>query len=317
MRTRRKARAFTLVELLVVIAIIGILVALLLPAVQAAREAARRCSCRNHLRQVGLATLNFHDTNRHLPPPKATDAAATADFGGPLVLLLPFLEEGVLFESYDFEQPIGAPVNAPVTTSFVETYLCPSMRLPTLGSADGGLAFGPGSYLISTRTHYEAMYELNGAFANVIEGKPYRLGLQDITDGASKTVFAGEINYAYEAIDRLPSLTDQGAGGFAWAQGYWLLAWGHMSTPAVDDPNFLPGEIDAYHGLYNNNTEPSDDYDSRTGRRTFRSDHAGGVNFVLLDGSVHFLRDSADPEVRRALVTRAGQEVVSTSGIQL
>lgn len=302
---------FTLVELLVVIAIIGILVALLLPAVQVAREAARRCSCRNHLRQLGLATLNYHDTKGHLPPPKAADVAATSDYGGSLVLLLPFLEEGSLYDLYDFAAPIDDSANAPVTTTVIETYLCPSMRLPTLGSSDGGQSFGPGSYLISTRTHYDAMYELNGAFDEVVPGKPYQLGLNNIIDGTSKTLFAGEINYAYETIDRLPSLTDQGAGGFAWAQGYWLLAWGHMSTPSRDDENFFAGEIEAFYNLYNNNTQSS--YDDRAGRRTFRSDHPGGVNFVLLDGSTHFLSNDATPEIRRALVTRAGEEIIGSS----
>ncbi|TWT47525.1 DUF1559 domain-containing protein [Botrimarina hoheduenensis] len=306
-----KRSGFTLVELLVVIAIVGILIALLLPAVQAARETARRCSCRSNLRQLGLATLNYHDTHRHLPPPKAGDAAATSDRGGTLVVLLPYLEEAALYSGYDFEAPITDPVNTPITTALIATYLCPSMRLPTLGPQGAGQAFGPGSYLISTRTHYQAMYEPNGAFDYMVAGKPYALGLEDITDGTSKTLLAGEINYAFEAIDPVPTTEDQAAGGFAWAQGYWLRAWGHMSTPAQDDDSFFPAEREALYRLYNNQSE--EDYLDPSSRRTFRSDHSDGVNFVLLDGSVRYLPSAAEPGVRRALVTRAGQEVASAA----
>jgi prepilin-type N-terminal cleavage/methylation domain-containing protein/prepilin-type processing-associated H-X9-DG protein len=305
----RTAMGFTLVELLVVIAIIGILIALLLPAVQAAREAARQCSCRVNLKQVGLATQNYHDVNRHLPPPKAGELTKFVDHGGALVLLLPYLEESSLYSTYDIEQPITAAVNSPVTTAIIETYLCPSMRLPTLGPKHSGPAFGAGSYLISTRSHYDAFDNLDGAFANVDPNKPYRLGMQDITDGTSKTFLAGEINYAFEANERMPSINNQSeCFGFAWAQGYWALAWGHMSTPAPDDDSLFPELIQEYYTLFNNNKKlkPS------SSRRTFRSDHAGGVQFAMLDGSVRFITTDTDPQVRRALVTRAGDEIVDT-----
>jgi prepilin-type N-terminal cleavage/methylation domain-containing protein/prepilin-type processing-associated H-X9-DG protein len=304
----RTAKGFTLVELLVVIAIIGILIALLLPAVQAAREAARQCSCRVNLKQVGLATQNYHDVNRHLPPPKAGEFNATDDHGGALILLLPYLEEGNLYSAYDVNQPITAAVNTPVTTAIIETYVCPSMRAPTLGPKGTGPAFGYGSYLVSTRTHRKAMYDLNGAFGNVEAGKAYSLGLKDITDGTSKTFLAGEINYAFEADERLPSLNSAGEFGFAWARGYWLLSWGHMSTPALDDPDFFPQEITDLYGVFNNNKVRK----APDSQLTFRSDHSGGVQFAMLDGSVRFITTDTDPQVRRALVTRAGDEIVDT-----
>lgn len=306
------ANGFTLVELLVVIAIIGILIALLLPAVQAAREAARQCSCRVNLKQVGLATQNYHDVNRHLPPPKAGEFAATDDHGGALIVLLPYIEEGKLYDTYDVNQLITAAVNTPVTTAVIETYLCPSMRPPTLGPVGGGPAFGYGSYLVSTRTHFGAATDPNGAFTTVQAGKPYNLGLKDITDGTTKTFLVGEINYPFEADERIPSLDHRNEHGFAWAKGYWLHAWGHMSTP----PEVAPGEIDDFtrgdrevlYGLFNNNKtrSPSDSH------RTFRSDHADGVHFAMLDGSVQFIPTDTDVDVRRALVTRAGDEIVDT-----
>ncbi|QDT70280.1 Type II secretion system protein G precursor [Planctomycetes bacterium MalM25] len=297
MSARSRDRGFTLVELLVVIAIIGILVALLLPAVQAARETARRCLCRSNLRQVGLATLMYHDVNRTLPPPKAGEVGATTDHGSALVLLLPYLEEGSLYATYDIEKKISDPVNRLVTTGTIPAYLCPSMRPPTVAASGGGQPYGYGSYLISTREQYQPVIN-TGAFDNVSADKPYRLSLAEVTDGTSQTLLAGEINYPFGEAELLPSadnppLPGQG-GAFAWAQGYWILAWGHMSGEAPQ--------------LFNNN----DKHAAPLSLRTFRSDHPGGVNFVKLDGSVLFLTDDSDTELRRALVTRAGDEVVAT-----
>lgn len=292
---KRSRAAFTLVELLVVIAIIGILIALLLPAVQAAREAARRCMCRSNLRQVGLATAMYHDVKRHLPPPKAGSVDATQDHGSTLVLLLPYLEEGALYSTYDVTLPISDPANRQVTTGTISAYLCPSMLPPTEGPSGGGEAYGHGSYLISTRTNYTPFIN-NGAFDNVEADKKYDLSLAHITDGTSKTLLAGEINYPFGDKELLPSVDSPPApgvgGAFAWAQGYWVLAWGHMA--------------DATPQLFNNNRQwaPANSF------RTFRSDHPGGVNFVLLDGSVRFVTDDSDPEARRAMVTRAGEETI-------
>ena len=285
-------KGFTLVELLVVIAIIGILVALLLPAVQVAREAARRCSCRNGMRQIGWATLNFHDVNRHLPPPKVGNTPFSNQ-GSTFVLLLPYLEEGSLYDTYDFSKDINDPVNQPVTTGVITTYLCPSMALPLLGASGGGATYGPGSYLISTRTSYFPLAKYNGAF-EAVTGSPYQLGLKHITDGTSKTIFAGEINYAFEEKEPMPSVDEptikgQG-GGFAWAQGYWILGTGHMSSEVPQ--------------LFNNSKDFLNPYSSRT----FRSDHPSGVYFVFLDGSVRQITDDSDPIIRHALVTRAGAE---------
>lgn len=292
MLCRHCRNAFTLVELLVVIAIIGVLISLLLPAVQSAREAANRCRCLNNLKQIGLATLNYHDAHHHLPPPKAS-GGQYEDRGSTLVLLLPYLEEGSLYSTYAFDKPIDDPANLSVTTTTIGAYLCPSMRLPTLGANGGVTPYAPGSYLISTRTAYLPFVN-DGAFDNTSDNTVYHLGLKHITDGASNTLLAGEINYAFEQREPLPSVdvppTPGKGGGFAWAQGYWALAWGHMAstTPA----------------LFNNN----DKYSPPMSTRTYRSDHASGVNFVLLDGSARMITNDSDPQVRRALVTRQGDE---------
>ncbi|MEM9185792.1 MAG: DUF1559 domain-containing protein [Planctomycetota bacterium] len=293
---------FTLVELLVVIAIIGILITLLLPAVQSSREAARRFSCKNNLKQIGLATLNYHDVNGHLPPPKAT-GGKFEDRGSTLVLLLPYLEDAALYALYDFELSINAEVNRAVTTKTVPAYLCPSMQTPTEGASGGGTPYGLGSYLISTRTTYyktgaEEPFRPDGAFDHVDGGVRYGLKLGDILDGTSKTLLMGEINYSFgdempvESVDA--PLEPGKISAFSWAHGYWAKAWGHM---AADFPL-----------LYNRKETPIAFFAPHF-YRTFRSDHPSGVHFVLLDGSVDTLPDETDPEVRRSLVTRAGEEV--------
>ncbi len=286
---------FSLVELLVVIAIIGVLIALLLPAVQAAREAARRTNCRSNLRQLGLATLNYHDSQGHLPPPKI-GTADTSPLGSTLVLLLPYLEEGARFAQYNHSKPIYDPQNTPITSSTVTPYLCPSMRLPTGSPSNGAQPLGPGSYLISTRTKY-LPFTNDGAFGEMPKDGNYQLALRHISDGTSHTILAGEINYAFPAEESPASATGVSTPGkrssFAWAEGYWLQAWGHMA-----------GKLPV---LFNNSKQ----YVPPISSRTYRSDHPGGVHFVLLDGSVHLLSDDSSPKIREALVTRAGGEICS------
>jgi prepilin-type N-terminal cleavage/methylation domain-containing protein/prepilin-type processing-associated H-X9-DG protein len=294
----RSSRAFTLVELLVVIAIIGILVALLLPAIQAARECARRIGCQNNLKQIGVAVQNYASAKRHLPPPKI-GAGQFNTLGSVFIALLPFLEESNRFNEYDPTKNADDPVNLPITSQPVAIYMCPSMKLPRSvpepSSPDEKL--GPGSYIISTRTAYSLFGNLDGAFANPTDDGHYSLGFKNITDGTSKTLLVGEINFGHQKWlwDDGPSIGTPMWGDQTWANGYWALAWGHMSAA---DPS-----------LYNNTNK----YSPPFSHRCFRSDHPGGVQFVMLDGSVRFLPTDSDPLVRTALVTRAGGETNTTS----
>ncbi|TWT90533.1 hypothetical protein Mal64_09250 [Pseudobythopirellula maris] len=322
MRTKNPPKAFTLVELLVVIAIIGILVALLLPAVQSAREAARRCTCRNKLKQIGLATHLFESTRKTLPPPHVLSkggglvAAENNEFyghlGGALVLLLPYLEQGARFDTYDLTEPPehsgpGAD-NLSVTQTALPDYQCPSMHMPRTAPDPCGESLGPGSYLISTRTHYQPQFALNGAFAAPPgAGKRYDLGLEKITDGVSHTLLIGETSYglANYTWDEHPSsgCNDKSGpcwGDFKWAAGYWINAFGHTGWTKGQDSKYHFNETDA-------------PYDIRQ-RTTFRSDHPGGVQFVLLDGSVRFIPESIEREALFALITRAEQDLVPTHG---
>jgi type II secretory pathway pseudopilin PulG len=283
-----------LVELLVVIAIIGTLIALLLPAIQAAREAARRASCQNNLQQIGLAVQNYQSATKHLPPPKAGETIFT-NLGGTLVLLLPYLEQNAMFARYDIAKAATDPLNLPITEKPVSVYLCPSMSLPrAVPDRSCNEVLGPGSYIISTRVEYRDYSALDGAFANLTE-KPYSLDFRHITDGLSRTLLVGEVNYGHRDYtwEECDAPDASKWGDQTWAEGYWALAWGHMSGQRPH--------------LYNN----SNAFFSPDSKRTFRSDHPGGVQFVLCDGAVRWLATESDAELRKALVTRAGEEVVN------
>jgi prepilin-type N-terminal cleavage/methylation domain-containing protein/prepilin-type processing-associated H-X9-DG protein len=287
--------AFTLVELLIVIAIIGILVALLLPAIQAARECARRVGCQNHLKQIGLAVQNYTSAQKHLPPPKI-GAEQFNLLGGVFISLLPYLEESARFSAYDPTKNVDDPVNLPITSVPVDVYMCPSMRLPRAVPSGPGETLGPGSYIISTRTEYGNFKALDGAFSNPTADGHYSLGLKNVTDGTSKTLLAGEINYGLQSWkwEDGPEIGTPIWGDQTWAVGYWNLSWGHMAASKPE--------------VFNN----SKDYFAPESPRCFRSDHPGGVQFVMLDGSVRFLPTDSDPLVRKALVTRAGGETNTT-----
>lgn len=292
----RNQKGFTLVELLVVIAVVGVLVALLLPAVHSARAAARRMKCANNLKQVGLAVQNYYSANQTLPPPKL--GGQFQDRGSTFVFLLPYIEQSANFAAYDLEAPIDDPTNTPITSQPISTYLCPSMALPRdAPDATCGEQLAPGSYLISTATTRGRVVakDLDGAFAGPADdGRRYHLGMQHITDGASHTLLVGEINYGHRDYLWSGCPRQNGTakyGDATWAQGYWAYAWGHMS-----------GE---YPMLYNNSQQWFPPYSSRV----FRSDHPGGVFFAFIDGSVHFIAEDTSPEVRLALVTRAGAEL--------
>ena len=290
-----RASGFSLIELLTTIAIISILVAILLPAINSAREAASRTQCANHLRQLGVASNAFASAQKHLPPPKL--GKTFENLGSTLVVLLPYLEESARYEAYDMTLPANDPANENITAYPVSVYLCPSMELPRSvpeNACDEMLA--PGSYVISSRTAYSKFTNLDGAFKTPPKSGRYDLRLKHIKDGISKTLLFGEVDYGYEdftwtgcdsALDGTPKWGDT-----QWANGYWFFSWGHMSSE--------------FPQLYNNNGM----FMSPNSRRVFRSDHPGGVQFVLLDSSVTFLPDETDPAVRDALVTRDGGESV-------
>ena len=335
-RTSR-ARAFTLIELLVVIAIIGVLVALLLPAVQAAREAARRAQCANNLKQIGLALHNYHATVGSFPVgflvPTFTPPPSTSPLQyrwSALAQMAPYLEQANLANSLNFQFPLAYkpalasapfwpyyPENATAMGTQVATFLCPSdgATSPMIGS-------GPTNYAFCAGTG------VNGGDATGADGV-FILGpsisIAEILDGTSQTVMASEqllgIAGPYSQTSPIPTpspvnramarlaagpLTDTACAA---APKGWLLNKG----ASWFDGNYL-------NTLYNHHEPPnSRAADCITyhnpGWKAARSLHPGGVNVLLGDGSSRFVKDSVSPSVWRALATRSGGEIVSADGL--
>jgi len=185
-RDRRSARAFTVIELLVVLAIIVILVALLIPSMRTPREAARRTQCKNNLKQIGLALHNYHDTYGSLPPAYTVDADGNRLHSW-RTLILPFLEEGPLYERIDLSKPWDDPANAEVfKTARIAVYACPSTELQDL------------------QTTYVAVVGPETSFPGS-EGRPF----DTIEDGLSNTLFVFETDHEHavpwmEPVDAEP-----------------------------------------------------------------------------------------------------------------
>ena len=305
-RSGRRLRriGFSLVELLVVIAIIGVLAAILLPAIQAAREAARSASCRNNLRQISTAIHLYHDTNLRLPPARIdtnTSGGGTSTF----YIILPFLEESALADQFDKSADYRVGYNAQVVNQIIPSYLCPSMALPR-DVPDPDPACGetgaPGSYAVSVSSQdgfvsgpIYMLPEHDGAIVHPIYGYTT---FAKITDGTSSTFLAGEMDYGL--LDYFWStchspMTLRG-GDTRWAVGYAGITWG--STVGVINSETKGPVIDTY-------------FDA--GYQAFRSDHPSGVNFAFVDGSVRFISDEIDQTLYRGMSTRRGGETISLS----
>jgi prepilin-type N-terminal cleavage/methylation domain-containing protein len=193
-------RGFTLVELLVVIAIIGILVALLLPAVQAAREAARRAQCSNQLKQWGLAAHNYHDTFLAFPMTNAQNYQPNTQGFSPQARILPFIEQNNLQGKLDFAQPaftgpfnalVPNPQFAAVFATPIKVALCPSDPAPILNQGAGGSSYSGINYMVSYGSATGANYDLRWRTDGIVyENSGVRFA--DVTDGTSNTVIMSE-----------------------------------------------------------------------------------------------------------------------------
>ena len=216
----RQNRGMTLIELLVVIAIIGILIALLLPAVQAAREAARRMECGNNLRQVGVAIHNYHAAHDSFPPGNFAETAGVCpgsritseDGANWMILILPYLEQRAAHDTYDMKRHNESPENQRLRETSVGTYVCPSdvntdeLIIPALGPAASwshNVAYSPGSYRgVSGRSDgWEFLdWSLNTQYRRDWRGPLHVAGVlrftaervTDVRDGTSNTLMVGE-----------------------------------------------------------------------------------------------------------------------------
>lgn len=294
-----KRNAFTLIELLVVIAIIGILVGMLLPAVQQVREAARRASCMNNNKQIGLALMNYETAHEELPPgwtiSDPTDALSEPGWGWSSYVL-PFMDQGNLFDQINFNVAIDDPAHTSTIATEIQTFICPSQGSKALVNLAEHVEHDHGD---STLTHdpdtdgdLEELWvgpsNYSGVFGSTeIEDSPLagngvffggsKIELRDIRDGLSNTLMIGE------------RVQDLGA-----------ISWVGM-VPEVDEPMArIVGVAD--HA-------PNDRQDAHF--EDFRSNHPGGIIVALCDGSVHFVSDNVSEANFQAMATIDGGETVS------
>ena len=330
-RTRTRPRGFTLIELLVVVAIIGVLVGLLLPAVQSAREAARRLQCANNLKQVGIALHAYHAAAGSFPVGFLYPSTPAPPWTSPLqyrwsalAQMLPHLEQAQLAHALNFDLPLASrpatasplwpayPANTTAMATKVALFLCPSD-----GAAPPMPDSGPTNYAFCTGDG------LPGGDATDANG-PFILGpsisIAAITDGTASTVFAAEQllgvagPYSQTTLSPIPSrpdrafarvstgpLTDPGcaAAGAGWlfnkGAGWW-------------DGNYL-------NTLYNHHAPPNSAiHDCITyhnpGWKSARSLHPGGVNALFGDGHVGFVKNGVASGVWRGVSTRGGGELI-------
>jgi prepilin-type N-terminal cleavage/methylation domain-containing protein/prepilin-type processing-associated H-X9-DG protein len=296
----RPRQAFTLVELLVVIAIIAVLIGLLIPAVQKVREAANRMSCSNNLKQIGLALHNFHDARGKFPPggvvgpyPEAGVMTTGVTHGnGPFLLL--YLEQQALADQYHWQLDVSDWANQPVVSQQLRVLQCPSAepnRVHTDFDPWVGGKVGACSDYAGIREVPQAMVDRGYVNPRVNRDSVFMINrmtrLADVTDGASQTILYTEIAgrpQVWEMGRRVPGTL---VGG-PWAARN--LIWG---APSIAEQSPWPCAINC------------------TNRGEVYSFHPGGANAVFADGSVGFLTVGMSIRILAALVTRAGEEVVS------
>ena len=341
---RTARRGFTLIELLVVIAIIAVLIALLLPAVQSAREAARRAQCLNNLKQIGLALHNYHGAVGSFPMTATTaysDPGVQTNWGtwGALALLLPYLEQKPIYDAINFnwngwQGTYGPATNRTVWNLKINSFACPSDGLT--GQENTNNYFG------SVGTTAATFYSITGSTGIFANARTY--GIVDVTDGTSNTIAysealvsttlyspkgtkwrdgpssSGTTSAAYRLLDPTGNLAGlrqdwqlcnqwfatqrtMGQRGYRWTTG--ALGETLFQTLVTPNSNQYPWnscrmdcgpDCGALHSGYYNAT----------------SNHPGGVNTAMADGSVKFIKSTVAMQVWWALGTKAGGEVISS-----
>ncbi|QEG21064.1 DUF1559 domain-containing protein [Mariniblastus fucicola] len=326
----KSRNAFTLVELLVVIAIIGILIGMLLPAVQAVREAARRTQCANRLRQIGLAIHNYESAHMQFPSAGQAKRGGTGSDAGQNVFftpkgdlesfadashsvqtyILPFIEENNIYQFYNLNyrydiSPTGpeAPTNQTAAKHAVKTFLCPSTSRSSQVDSEG---YGFTDYSAPVTVAPGLSGDTNQPrFKCALNGDSKRK-IGAVTDGTSNTICMAE---------------DAGRADVA-TSGFMVI-----KTEAMDDGTSAdrrswawadPDNAYNVDKLVNNNSYPVggppgctwDIVNCGPNEETF-SFHPGGANVVMCDGSVHFIQDNVDAPTFAALMSRNGGEVVS------
>lgn len=342
-RIANRRRGFTLIELLVVIAIIAVLVGLLLPAVQAARESARRSQCTNNLKQIGIAIHSFHDAKQTLPSSVRPLLSSTVR-AGLFVRILPFIEQSKLWDAYDTSVTWSHANNLPVSSQRITTYECPSAPkqnftldhnpdgfvggtgpwtgIVAVGDYAGSLGVSPALGALSTATNpIDASTSTVSGGATITNGflpKNSKLTLSDIPDGVSNTVAVWESGarpFVYRGRSLVPG-GDNLVNHHINAGGWVRPASDILLTGSSKDGTLIPATTQAATFLnrtngYDHATETYSmtgypaPYGTEGSSQPY-SFHTGGVNALFGDGRVKLINEETPIGIVAALVTRNG-----------
>lgn len=313
---RARSHGFTLVELLVVIAIIGVLIALLLPAVQQAREAARRMQCTNHLKQLGLAFHNYHDTfGKFTCGARGMDDWALKNGSNWRTAILPMLEQGNIYDQLDFSGSFAGNSyvgNEVLKELVVDGFLCPSSPLPAIDTSVGNNTWGMCHHYVGLQGAAPTVPGNAGGYQDCNHGWSCNNGLlspneyrsfRDATDGSSNTLLIAEQSGLTNKLNR----TANYYGGWHGARNY-----GYVGNATVGCSDLWQSGTTCVRFAINSDIIQTGATDTTYRNNTIlNSFHPGGINALCLDGSVHFIPETIDFDMLKRLAVRHDGQSVS------
>lgn len=335
---KRASRGFTLIELLVVIAIIGVLIALLLPAVQSAREAARRAQCVNNLKQLALGAHNYHDiagkfpTTMYLHPVFGPSTGLAWNNSSFLVQMLPQFEQQALYNSVNFSMMMGTQIgggwrwspryavgdpNRTVRITVLNALICPSDDSPEVDNTNPDDLIG----LTAAGTSYVG--NMGDNCLACAGGLNDRLGVVILCNDLNLPCRLPQLGHARITAEQIDNGTPAGSGIFwAWGAnvGLNMVTDGSSNTLMIGEQIRKVTRWNAWVGgnasigstaVPLNYKLPKPNVENWTRQYTFRSQHPGGANFAMADGSVRFIKSTINFNIYQALSTRDKSEVIS------